>query len=81
MVADGLSRRYVLLSTLETKVSGLDYLKELYESDSDFSSKYIFCEHAAQNGYFRHNYFLFKEKRLCVPKSSIRELLVKEVHK
>ncbi|XP_057443382.1 uncharacterized protein LOC130735376 [Lotus japonicus] len=27
-----------------------------------------------------HNGFLFKENRLCVPKSSIRELLVKESH-
>ncbi|RDX94554.1 Tf2-6, partial [Mucuna pruriens] len=31
-------------------------------------------------GFFRHEGFLFKDKRLFVPKSSIRELLVKETH-
>ncbi|XP_052621730.1 uncharacterized protein LOC128127310 [Lactuca sativa] len=28
----------------------------------------------------RHNGFLFKESRLCIPKSSLRELLVREAH-
>ncbi|XP_073037004.1 uncharacterized protein [Primulina eburnea] len=28
----------------------------------------------------RHNGFLFREDRLCIPKSSIRELLVREAH-
>jgi len=32
------------------------------------------------NGYFRNNGYLFKEKRLCVPKCSIRDLLVREAH-
>jgi len=27
-----------------------------------------------------HNGYLFKEKRLCMPKCSIRDLLVKEAH-
>jgi len=80
VVADALSRRYALLSTLETKVFGLEHIKSLYESDTDFSSKFFACEHAAINGYFRHNGYLFKEKRLCVPKCSIRTLLLKEAH-
>ena len=80
MVADALSRRYALLSTLETKVFGLEHIKSLYESDIDFSSKFLACEHAAINGYFRHNGYLFKEKKLCVPKCSIRTLLLKEAH-
>jgi len=80
VVADALSRRYFLLSTLETKVFGLEHIKSLYESDIDFSSKFFACEHATINGYFRHNGYLFKEKRLCVPKCSIRTLLLKEAH-
>lgn len=80
VVADALSRRYVLLSTLETKVFGLEHIKELYEHDPEFSEKYAKCVHAAHNGFFRHNNYLFKEKRLCVPKGSVRELLVKEAH-
>lgn len=80
VVADALSRRHVLLSTLETKVFGLEHIKDLYKSDLEFSSKFLACEHTAFNGYFRHNGYLFKEKKLCVPKGSIRELLVKEAH-
>ena len=77
-VADALSRRYALFSILETKFIGFKHIKELYEPDPDSSSKYFACVHTAHNGYFRHNDYLFKEKRLCVPKGSIRELLVKE---
>ena len=72
VVVDALSRRYALLSTFETKVFGLEHIKSLYESDIYFSSKFLAFEHAAINGYFRHNGYLFKEKRLCVPKCSIR---------
>jgi hypothetical protein len=30
--------------------------------------------------YFRHDGFLFKKNKLCVPNCSLRELLVREVH-
>jgi len=80
IVADAFSRRYALLSTLETKIFGLEPLKEMYLQDSEFSKIYANCEKVSQNGYFRHNGYLFKEKRLCVPKCSIRDLLVKEAH-
>ena len=80
VVADALSRRYALFSTLETKFIGFDHIKALYEHDPNFAQIYKTCVHVAQNGFFRHNDYLFKEKRLCVPKGSIRELLVKEAH-
>ncbi|CAL0313886.1 unnamed protein product [Lupinus luteus] len=80
VVADALSRRHTLLSVLETKLFGLECIKEQYEHDKDFSQLYASCVHSAHNGYFRHNDFLFKEKQLCVPKSSIRDVLVKESH-
>ena len=35
----------------------------------------------SQNGYYRHNDYLFKEKRLCVSTCSTRDLLVREAHK
>ena len=80
IVADALSRRYTLLSSLDAKILGFEYIKELYETDPDFASVYAACEHAAFNKFFRHNGYLFKENRLCVPKSSMRELLIREAH-
>ena len=36
VVADALSRRYTLLSALETKLLGFEFIKDLYASDQDF---------------------------------------------
>ena len=77
VVADALSRRYVLLSTLTTKLLGL---KELYASDDDFGDIYALCEKCGKDDFYRHDGFLFKGSRLCVPQSSVRELLVREAH-
>jgi hypothetical protein len=33
-----------------------------------------------QDRVFRHDEFLFKENKLCVPNCSLRELLVREAH-
>jgi hypothetical protein len=55
VVADALSRRHVLLSTLETKVFYPEHIKKLYENDLKFFSKFVACEHVVINGYFRHN--------------------------
>ena len=64
IVVDALSRRHALLSTIETK----------------FSEMCAACEKVSQNGYNMHNGYLFKDKRLCVPKCFIRDLLVRETH-
>lgn len=80
-MADALSIRYVLLFTLEIKVFDLEHIKDLNQNNYEFSFKFFSCEHVAQNGYFRHNDYLFKEKRLYVLKGSIRELLVREAYK
>ena len=48
--------------------------------DQDFSNEYACCEKAAHDKFFRHEGFLFRENRLCIPNCSIQDLLVRESH-
>ena len=75
-----LSRRYALVSTLNAKLLGFEYVKELYANDDDFSSVYGACEKITFGKFYRLDGYLFRENRLCVPNSSMLELLVHEAH-
>jgi hypothetical protein len=80
VVADALSRRYTLISTLDAKFLGFEHIKELYHDDHDFCEVYGACEKFAEGKFYRHDGFLFRENKLCVPNGSIRDLLVRESH-
>jgi hypothetical protein len=80
IVADALSRRYAIVSTLNAKLLGFEYVKELYANDDDFASVYGACEKAAFGKFYRLDGYLFRGNQLCVPNSSMRELLVREAH-
>ena len=80
IVANALLRRYALISTLNAKLLGFEYVKELYANDDDFASVYGVCEKAMFGKFYRLDGYLFRENRLCVPNSSLRELLVREAH-
>jgi hypothetical protein len=80
IVADALSRRYALVSTLNAKLLGFDYVKELYANDDDIASVYGACEKAAFGKFYRLDAYLFRENRLCMPNNSMHELLVCEAH-
>lgn len=67
-MADALSRRYTLFSTLHTKLLGFEYLKDLYATDSDFASIHDACEHGAFHKFYKHYDYLFRNNRLCLPK-------------
>ena len=79
-MADALSRRYALVSTLNAKLLGFEYVKELYANDDDFASAYGACEKAGFGEFYRLDEYLFREKRLCVPNSYMCELLVRKAH-
>ena len=59
---------------------GFECIKELYTDDLDFKVEYRAYEKTTSGKYFRHNGFLFRENKLCVPNCSLRDLLVKESH-
>ena len=80
IVANALSRSYSLVSTLNAKLLGFEYVKELYANDDDFASVYGACDKVAFGKFYRLDGYLFRENRLCVPNSSMRELIVREAH-
>jgi len=65
IVADALSSRYVLLHTMNTRLLGFEYVKELYANDSDFAEIYNACGHSAFGKFYLMDGYLFKENRLC----------------
>uniref|UniRef100_A0A2N9HHN4 Reverse transcriptase n=1 Tax=Fagus sylvatica TaxID=28930 RepID=A0A2N9HHN4_FAGSY len=47
IVADALSRRYVLLTSMSAKLLGFEYVKDMYADDADFSDVYKACDKTA----------------------------------
>lgn len=80
VVADALSRRYVLISTLTSKLMGFDQIKELYANDVDFGKIFADCKLGPFERFNLQDGFLFKENKLCIPNCSLREVFVREAH-
>ena len=81
IVANALSRRYALISTFETKLLGFEHIKDLYANNSDFANVFSACERATFGKFYRHKGYLFQENKLCIPRGSLRKLLVREAHR
>ncbi|PKU64661.1 hypothetical protein MA16_Dca014515 [Dendrobium catenatum] len=80
-VADALSRKVLLVNQLQTEFSGLACLKELYQTDHDFSDIWAKCQqYETVPCYSIKHGFLFYNGLLCVPLSSWRQHLIREVH-
>ena len=81
IVADALSRRYVLLNTLNARLLGFEHIKDLYQHDMFFAPFVESCEKGLiVDNYLLLDGFLFRKGKLCIPSCSIRELLVREAH-
>ena len=65
---------------MNARLLGFEHLKELYKDDSDFANVYNACETLAFGKFYRLDEYLFKESCLCVPSSSMHELLVREAY-
>jgi len=57
VVADALSRRYVLLSALETKLLGFEFIKDLCATDPDFKEIFRKCSKTAYGKYYQMSGF------------------------
>ena len=66
VVVDVLSRRYALLTTLDSKLLGFEFIKELYVSDHDFGNVFASCTNGAIfNDFYVFEGFLLKKLLMC----------------
>lgn len=80
MIADTLSRKYSLLSILGARILGFEIIKEQSSECLDFAKTYKQCIEGPKGMFCIQQGFLFKGNQLCIPKTPLRLLLVKEVH-
>ncbi|XP_035836015.1 uncharacterized protein LOC118485763 [Helianthus annuus] len=79
-VADALSRRRALLTSLQVRVEWFDNFCALYPDDPDFAELWNTCRVAPTLGHSLQDGFLFNGTRLCVPKCSLRDSIILEGH-
>ena len=79
-VADALSRRNHLLTTMKVEVTGFELLPELFERDPYFAKIVEKVKDGKTDEYVLVDGFLFKGNRLCIPDGSLRMKIIKELH-
>ena len=80
-VADALCRKTSCLVSLRAGVFGFEQLKDLYADDEDFAATWRACKEGnARKGSNLQDDFLFRGDQLCIPRTSLREKLMQELH-
>ncbi|GJX98930.1 putative nucleotidyltransferase, ribonuclease H [Tanacetum coccineum] len=78
--ADALSRRSNLLVSMQVDVPGLDDIHEHLTLDPYFSIVLQGVQSGQKPDFNIHDGFLFKGNQLCIPNTSLRLKIIKELH-
>jgi hypothetical protein len=65
---------------MSVQLEGFDNLKAMYDEDVNFGKIWELCKTGRHEDYFLQDGFLFKGVLLCIPKCSLREYIIKELH-
>jgi hypothetical protein len=70
-----------IMTQLDAKILGLESIKELYATDSYFAEPFSKCSDGkGWEKYHKHDGFLFRANKLCIPDCSVQILLLQEAH-
>nr|GEV04109.1 zf-CCHC domain-containing protein [Tanacetum cinerariifolium] len=76
-----LSRKTSLLVSISSEILSFDSIKELYAIDEGFGNIWMELKTKQHRGEFLSlDGYLFKGNSLCIPKTSVKSQLVKEIH-
>jgi hypothetical protein len=85
-VVDALNMICLILQEFQVKTLGFEHLKDMYCDDTDFKEAYKACanpvlrDRSQWTEYMIKEGLLFKGNKLCIPKCSMRDNLLKENH-
>ena len=85
-VVDALSRVNFMVQELRVGVVGFEEMVEMYKDDADFKDIYTTLQNTIVHNrsqfldYLIQGGSLFKGNKLCIPKCSMRENIIKEKH-
>ena len=75
--ADALSRRATMLFTSQIEVLSFERIKEEYKECPDFGAIFNdLTSHRSSGEYILQEGYLFKEAKLCIPRTSVRDLII-----
>ena len=79
-VADALSRRSLLIGAMQVYTLGFESMKDDIRADEHFQSIVTELEAGGRSDFVLHDGYLFRGNCLCIPNTSLRVLIIQELH-
>lgn len=79
-VADTLSRRHSLVVTMQVSVPNFTILPDQYKDDHYFGTIWSSLQAGLRSEFLLHEGYIFRGSQLCLPDSSLRLKVIKELH-